>query len=107
MPTTSEISQMMVQGFVPEKADGINAIIQFDLSGDNGGQFYLDIKDGSVEAHDGMSDNAKMTLRAALDDYVAVASGQMNPMQAFMSGKIKIQGDMSLAMKLQTIFKSN
>jgi putative sterol carrier protein len=107
MPTTSEISQMMVEGFVPEKADGINAIIQFDLSGDNGGQFYLDIKDGSVEAHDGMADDAKMTLRAALDDYLAVASGQMNPMQAFMSGKIKIQGDMSLAMKLQTMFKSN
>jgi putative sterol carrier protein len=107
MPTTSEISQMMVEGFVPEKADGINAIIQFDLSGDNGGQFYLDIKDGSVEAHDGMADDAKMTLRAALDDYLAVASGQINPMQAFMSGKIKIQGDMSLAMKLQTMFKSN
>ena len=107
MPTTSELSQMMVEGFLPEKADGVNAIIQFDLSGDNGGQFFLDIKEGAIEAHDGATDNPNMTLKAAADDYFAVASGEMNPMQAFMSGKIKIQGDMSLAMKLQSMFKQN
>jgi putative sterol carrier protein len=104
MPTTAEISQMMVSGFVPEKAEGVNAIIQFDLSGENGGQFYLNISNGSIESHEGIAESPKMTLKADADDYYNVATGKSNPMQAFMSGKIKIQGDMSLAMKMQSMF---
>jgi putative sterol carrier protein len=45
-----------------------------------------------------------MTLKSAADDWYAVSSGKMNAMQAFMSGKIKIEGDMGMAMKLQTMF---
>jgi putative sterol carrier protein len=104
MPTSAEISQMMVEGFKPEKAAGVNAVIQFDLSGDGGGQFWLDINDGTISAHEGMAENPKMTLKSTTEDYYDVATGQLNPMQAFMSGKIKISGDMSLAMKMQTMF---
>ncbi|MFW5696221.1 MAG: SCP2 sterol-binding domain-containing protein [Phototrophicaceae bacterium] len=106
MPSVSEISQAMVDGFQPEKAEGVDATIQFDLSGDNGGQFYVVIKDKTVASHEGMAENPKMTLKADADDYYKVASGQMNAMQAFMSGKIKISGDMSLAMKMQNMFKA-
>jgi putative sterol carrier protein len=107
MPTISEIAEIfpaMCQRFVPEKAEGVNAIIQFDLSGDNGGLYWLRIVEGRCESGDGQAENPKMTLRAAADDWHAVATGAMAPMQAFMSGKLKIQGDMSLAMKLQTMF---
>ena len=45
-----------------------------------------------------------MTVKASADDWFAVATGEMNAMQAFMTGKLKILGDMGLAMKLQTIF---
>lgn len=105
MPTYQEIAQGMVEGFLPDKAEGVDAIIQFDLSGDNGGQFYLVVKDGTCAMQDGVAEDAKMTLTAILDDYYAVASGQMNPMNAFMQGKIKVKGDMGLAMKMQTMFK--
>ncbi len=107
MPTISEISQMMTDGFVAEKAAGTNAIIQFDLSGDNGGQFWVHINDGSIETGKGVHDDPKMTLKADADDWVKVSKGELNAMQAFMSGKIKIQGDMSLAMKMQTMFKTS
>ncbi|MDZ4671332.1 MAG: SCP2 sterol-binding domain-containing protein [Phototrophicales bacterium] len=107
MPTVSEIHSMMVQGFIPEKAEGINAVIQFDLSGDNAGQFYLVVENGTVEAHEGLSENPKMTLKAATEDYYNVATGKTNAMQAFMTGKIKITGDMSLAMKMQSMFKTS
>ena len=105
MPTYQEIAEGMVEGFLPEKAAGVNAIIQFDLSGDNGGQFYLEIKEGVIESHEGVAEEAKMTLSATLEDYYAVATGQTNPMNAFMQGKIKVKGDMGLAMKMQTMFK--
>ena len=107
MPSIAEIQQAMVEGFQPEKADGVDTTIQFDLAGDEGGQFYLVIKDGEVVAHEGTTDNAKMTLKSTIDDYYKVATGQTNAMQAFMSGKIKISGDMGMAMKMQSMFKAS
>lgn len=107
MATTEEIKSIfpeMVERLIPEKADGINAVIQFDLSGDNGGLYWVKVADGKAENGEGNIDNATMTLKAAADDWLAVSTGQMNAMQAFMSGKIKIQGDMSIAMKMQTMF---
>ncbi len=107
MPTSNEIGNMMVEGFVAEKAQGLDAILQFDLSGDDGGQFYLEINDGEITKTEGIHENPNMTLKASSDDYYNVATGQLNPMQAFMSGKIKIQGDMSMAMKMQSMFKNS
>lgn len=104
MPTSAEISEMMVQHFDATKAQGLSAVIQFDLSGDGGGQFYLDINDGQITSHEGLAENPKMTLKSTAEDYYNVATGKLNPMQAFMSGKIKIQGDMGIAMKMQSIF---
>lgn len=106
MPTITEISQMMVDGFIPEKAQGTNAVIQFSLSGDNGGEFWVHINDGTVTTGEGTHDAPNMTLKADADDWVKVSTGEMNAMQAFMTGKIKIQGDMSLAMKMQSMFKT-
>ena len=108
MPTAEEIKQVfpeMASRLIPEKAEGLNVVIQFDLSGDNGGLFWLNVADGQCEAGEGQSEDPKMTLRSTADDYYAVVTGSMNAMQAFMSGKIKIEGDMSLAMKMQSMFR--
>ncbi len=107
MATNQEIAQIfpeMVQRFNASKAEGVNATIQFNLSGDNGGLYWLRIADGTCEAGQGQAENPKMTLKAAADDWHAVSTGKTNAMQAFMSGKLKIEGDMGLAMKLQTMF---
>jgi putative sterol carrier protein len=107
MATSQEIAQIfptMVQRFLPEKAQGVNAVIQFNLSGDNGGLYWMRIADGKCEAGQGAAENPKMTLKAAADDYLAVTSGKLNPTQAVFTGKLKIEGDMSLAMKMTTMF---
>ena len=107
MATSEEIKSIfpeMVERLIPEKAEGVNVIIQFDLSGDNGGLYWVKIANGVAESGDGTADNPSMTLKAAADDWFAVSTGQLNAMQAFMSGKIKIQGDMGIAMKMQTMF---
>jgi putative sterol carrier protein len=96
----------MTANFDPKKAEGINAVVQFDLTGDNGGQYWIKIADGKLDAGEGQAENPKVTLKAAADDWMAVANGTLNPMQAFMSGKIKIQGDMGLALKLQPLLMS-
>lgn len=100
----AEIFSGMVTRFVPAKAEGVNAVIQFNLSGDNGGLYWLKVTDGACTSGSGQAENPKMTLKAAADDWHAVSTGKMNAMQAFMSGKLKIEGDMGIAMKLQTMF---
>lgn len=107
MATADEVKSIfpaMVERFIPEKANGVNATILFDLSGDNGGQYWIKVADGTAETGEGNISDAAMTVKATADDWFAVATGQMNAMQAFMTGKLKILGDMGLAMKMQTMF---
>ena len=106
MATSAEIAGIfdtMVKRFDPAKAEGLNATIQFDLSGDNGGAYWLRIADGKAESGVGQSESPRMTLKAKADDFVGMLNGTMNPMQAFMTGKVKIQGDTGLAMKLMPL----
>ena len=93
----------MVERFDPTKAEGINAVIQFDLTGDSGGMYWLRIADSQAQTGEGSADNPKMTLKASADDFYTMMTGGLNPMQAFMTGKIKIQGDTSLALKLMPL----
>ncbi|MFQ3565405.1 MAG: SCP2 sterol-binding domain-containing protein [Aggregatilineales bacterium] len=99
----SNLFPAMVERFDPAKAEGISAAIQFDLSGDNGGQYWLRLADGKAEAGEGEVENPKMTLRASAEDFYTMMNGGLNPMQAFMTGKVKIQGDTSLALKLMPL----
>lgn len=105
MATQEEINGIfpaMMDNFQPDKAEGVNATIQFNLSGDNGGIYWVKIDDGSVTHGDGDVE-ADMTVKAAADDFHAIATGETNPMQAFMMGKIKID-DMGLGMKMIAMF---
>lgn len=108
MPTQEEIDAIfpaMVERFSPEKAQGTDAVIQFDLSGDQAGQYWVNIENGTCTAGQGQPPEApKMTIRASSGDFYSLVTGNLNVMQAFMSGKIKVQGDMGLAMKMAGMF---
>jgi len=107
MASQSEVQGIfpaMVSGFRPDKAEGVDATIQFDLAGDNGGLYWIKIENGTATSGEGQAENPRMTLKATADDYFDVVTGKSNAMQAFMSGKIKVQGDMSLAMKMTSMF---
>lgn len=109
MATQAEVASIfptMVQRFDPKKAEGLNATIQFDLSGDNGGLYWLRFANGTAETGQGQSESPRMTLKSTADDFASMISGSLNPMQAFMTGKIKIQGDTGLAMKLMPLLNS-
>ena len=90
--------------FQPEQALGVEATIQLDLSGDGGGSWLLKIADGQISTAEGQADSPDLTLGMAAGDYVALSRGEVNPMTLFMSGQIKLQGDMGLAMKFQEMF---
>jgi putative sterol carrier protein len=103
--TPADIFKEMPNQLDANAAKGVNATIQFNLSGDNGGQWYVAIKDGKAEVSEGTAPSANMTMTMAAQDYVDMTMGKLNGQMAFMSGKLKISGDMGLAMKMQTLFK--
>lgn len=103
--TVAELMSRMPQAFRPEAAQGVNTILQYNLTGEEGGEWYVIINDGKCEVHEGIHSAPKMTLMANAQDYKDVILGKTNAMQAFMTGKLKLSGDMAQAMKLPTYFK--
>lgn len=87
----------------PDMVKRINAIYQFNITGDAGGVWIVDLINGEVR--EGEDPNAKCTVTVKDEDFLQVISGKLNTQMAFMSGKLKIGGDMSLAMKLGEILK--
>ncbi len=90
-----------LEGVDPAKMKSVNAVYQFDLSGDNGGIFHIKVTEGSAVLENAAHDNPNITISMAGDDFANMLEGKLNPTSAFMAGKLKVKGDMSLAMKLQ------
>jgi putative sterol carrier protein len=106
MPLTiADLMSKMPSAFVPEKAQGLDVTLQFKFTGSEPGDWYATIKDGKVEVQQGAHPSPKMTLTADSDDYIKLFTGQLDPMQAFMAGKLKLTGDLNLAMKMTQFFK--
>jgi putative sterol carrier protein len=103
--TLEKLMELMPKAFQPDKAQGVDAVIQYELSGTPNGEWIVTIKDGACTVAQGRSENPKMTLIADAADYLAVVTGKLNPMSAFSAGKVKIKGDLGLAMKFTNFFK--
>ncbi len=103
--TVQELINRMPRALIPEKANGVNAVIQYHLSGNEGGEWIVSIKDGQCTVQQGTTPSPNMTLTADAQDYKDVITGKLNPMTAFMTGKVRLAGDLNLAMKLTSFFK--
>jgi len=99
-----EIFNQMPAAFLPEKAAGMNKTIQIDLNGDGGGQWAIQIADGAISVNEGQADAPNLTLKMDAGDYVDLVHGRANAMNLFMAGKVKVEGDITLAMKFQELF---
>ncbi|HUI89795.1 MAG TPA: SCP2 sterol-binding domain-containing protein [Anaerolineales bacterium] len=103
--TVSDLMSKMPGAFLPEKAAGLDAVIQFRFTGAEAGNWYATIKDGTCVVAPGEAPAPKMTLNADSAEYLKIFTGELDGMQAFMQGKLKLSGDLNLAMKLMQMFK--
>jgi hypothetical protein len=87
----------------PDVVQKINAVYQFVISGPGGGSWTVDCTAPGGRIAAGTAPDARCTVSATDADFLNIVNGKLNPQMAFMSGKLKIQGDMGLAMKLQQI----
>jgi len=104
MPTVKETFDNMASRFRADKAAGVNATIQYDITGDQGGTWSAVIKDGACNVSQGAATNPNLTLTMSSQDWLDMTGGKLSGQMAFMSGKLKLKGDMGLAMKLGSMF---
>jgi putative sterol carrier protein len=85
----------------PAKTAGMSNSYVFEIEG--AGTWKVDVDDGKVTVTEGGGD-ADCTIMASEETFEKIASGEQNPTSAYMTGKLKIKGDMGAAMKLQKLF---
>ncbi|MBX7212485.1 MAG: SCP2 sterol-binding domain-containing protein [Thermoflexales bacterium] len=99
-----EAMQAMTGRFDPAKARGVNAVVQINANGDGGGKYAITIKDGAATLQESAAEKPNVTVDVAAQDWLAILGGEMDPTVAFMSGKLRISGDLGLMMRFQQIF---
>lgn len=103
--TAQEIFAGMKENFVEDAAKNIEATVVYVLQGDGGGTWTLRVHNNELSVDEGLQDGANATVTMAAKEFVKIALGQGNPVSAFMTGKIKIQGDPFLVQKFLSMFK--
>src|SRR5437762_8244526 len=102
--TPQQVFDSMRDSFQPNKAKGVHARYQWELSGPNGGEWWIDVNDGTYKMGKGKIDNPSVTFVTSDKNWVALSNGTLGGKWAFFTGRLKIRGSQSLARKLDEIF---
>ena len=100
--TVSEFFEELPSRADPSRIAGINNTYRFDVDG--AGSWTVAVQDGSVSVTQDGGDEADATIKTSEENFQKLLSGDLNPTTAYMTGKLKINGDMGAAMKLQKLF---
>ena len=103
--TIQEFMSRMSGAFQAEKAVGLDVIIQLKLTGAQASDYFVVIKDSKCTLTQGTAPAAKLTVTADSGDFMKIFTGQLDGTQAYMQGKLRLAGDMNLALKLLNLFK--
>src|SRR5437763_13677294 len=102
--TPQQVFDGMRGSFKADKAKGVHARYQWELSGPQGGEWWIDVNDGTYKMGKGKIANPSVTFVATDKDWVAVSNHQLGGTWAYLSGRLKISGDQGLARKIGEIF---
>jgi putative sterol carrier protein len=102
--TPQQVFDSMRGSFKADKAKGVHARYQWELSGPQGGEWWIDVNDGTYKMGKGKIDNPTVTFITSDKDWVAMSNGQLKGTWAYMTGRLKVRGPQSVARKLDEIF---
>jgi putative sterol carrier protein len=102
--TPQEVFDGMRGSFQAAKAKGVHARYQWDLSGPEGGEWWIEVNDGTYQMGKGKISNPTVTFTAKDKDWVAICHDQLSGTWAYMTGRLKVRGDQGVARKLGEMF---
>lgn len=102
--TIRYVMQNLVRAFSPENARDVQAVIQLHVTGEEPGDWVIRIRNGQCAVEEGVVENADLTFAAEARDLLDMLQGKLNPLSAYMMGRLDFKGNSALAMKLPTLF---
>jgi putative sterol carrier protein len=106
MPFTepAQAFEAMIKNFSAEAAQGVDAVFQWEIVGDGGGVWHIKVADGACQLVEGRHDSPTVGQLSSPDLFLGMVNLEVDGMQAFMSGQLKVTGDMMLAQRIMEIF---
>jgi putative sterol carrier protein len=102
--TMRDLVAGMAVAFDPQAAGGLEAVIQFQVPGEDPESYYLDIARGQCAAYEGEHPSPSLTIHTPADVWMAIGRGEMDGASAMMSGRYTVEGDLRLLMRLGALF---
>lgn len=102
--TIDELIALYPEYFNPQEAAGVDGVVQLDLDGEGGGQYYLVIEDQTLDIHEGTHDDPTVTIHTTAARWLKINRGEANPMTLMMLGKLRVDGSIPMATKFQAMF---
>ena len=104
-PTVRELmTETIKTAFQPDKAKGVDTVVQFKFTGAQASDWYVVVKDQKCESAEGLHPDPKMTMTVDSEDYIKISTGELDATMAFMKGKVKVSGDMGGALGMGKYF---
>ena len=93
--------KILPQRFKPEKAKGIDVIVNIEITGNNGGKWIVIIKNQILKINEGLHTSPSLSLKISEKDYLDVINGKLSGEKAFFTSKLKLKGNISQALRLK------
>jgi putative sterol carrier protein len=105
--SVKEIFEAMPSSFNKDAAQGLDAVYQFDLSGDGGGKWYVVVRNETCDVQEGTHASPNVTISMVANDYLDMINGKANGQMLFMTGRLRVSGDLGLAIRMQSLFQNS
>ncbi len=101
-----DVFRALKEHFRPETAQGVQAVVGVHIEGEGGGSWYLDFDEDQLEVLREAPDKpVDVDIHVSAEDYWALLYGEMDPLAAYMRGRLRIRGDLRLLYQLQHLFR--
>src|SRR5260221_10947299 len=101
MNSVNEYFETLPERFRSDASRGVDAVFQWEIAGQGGRTFHAQVAEGRLTVADGKHASPSVTLEIAAEDYLKIVNGKMNGMMAVMTKKMKVNGNIILAKKMQ------
>ena len=102
--SVADVFDQMPDRFLADKAEGVNVIFQYKITGADGGEWVVLIKDKTCTVEAGTHDSPTTTITMGDEDFLLLVQGKLNPMKAYTTGKLKIGGDLMKSQLIEKLF---
>jgi len=104
LENVADVFNKMPGVFDADAAQDLDAVFQFEITGDGGGNWTIVVKNGACEISEGTHDAPSVTLTMSAETWLGMINKEINGMQAFMGGQLKAAGDIMLAQRVEQLF---